>query len=135
MSGIAYLRNGVKGEAVNYFDIQPKMMRGEPEMVAKKVPVLPNKPVGAFRMPLIPSAVHQPFDRKVLGLKPSPFSIRTGMGPGPRSVGQAHFGHGRGHPKGLSHMLNGKDNATKGLLLVQADSTYAVMNNKIPVPQ
>jgi hypothetical protein len=130
MSGIAYLRNGIKtGPKPTYFDIQPEIRIGEPP--SSKTPMIPRdfKP---FRQPLIPSANQVPHTRLVLGLKPAPFSIRTGMDPGPMHQ-NAHQGYGRHQNKGLSFKLDGKDR-TAGKLLVQADSAYAGLNNRLPIP-
>jgi len=131
MSGIAYLRNGIKpGPKPTYFDIQPVMQRGE--AVTSKTPIIPRdyKP---FRQPLIPSAAQVPHTRLVLGLKPAPFSIRTGMDPGPMHQ-NAHQGYGRHQRKGLAYKLDEKDR-TIGPLLVQADSAYAGLNNRLPIPK
>jgi len=133
MSGIAYLRNGIRpGPVLTYFDIQPTMARIEPNMVERKVPIIP-KEYKPYRAPLIPSAAHQPFSRKVLGLKPHPFSIRTGQDAGPMFQ-NASQGYGRHHKKGLAYKLDGKDR-TSGPLLIQADGLYAGLNNKIPLPR
>ena len=135
MSGIAYLRNGVRpGPQPTYFDIQPTVVRAEPKMVEQRTPLIPKEYTRyAYRAPLIPSAAHQPHTRKVLGLKPHPFSIRTGQDPGPMYQ-NAQQGYGLHHKKGLAHKLDGKDHTT-GRLLVQADGLYAGLNNKIPLPR
>ena len=135
MSTVAYLRNGVKGDAISYFTIQPSInFTPENALITNKVQQIPISQE-TFSLPLIPSAVHQPFSRKVLGLKPSPFSIRTGMDPGPKFQGaKALQGYGRHQNKGLAFMLDGKDHVSARPLLVQADSSYAGMNNRIPLP-
>ena len=129
MSGIAYIRNGVKpGPKPTYFDIQPEMQRCAESKVSK-TPMIPldYKP---YRAPLIPSAAQVPHTRLVLGLKPSPFSLKSGIDAGPQGSG-AHQGYGRNQKQGLAYKVDGKDRTT-GPLLVQADSMYAGLNNRLP---
>ena len=130
MSAAAYLRNGVTPPPKStYFDLQPIAQRAQ--AVDGKVPAIPRE-YKPYRPPLIPSASHVPHTRLVLGLKPYPFSIRTGIDPGPVHH-SASQGYGRHQKKGLAYKLDGKDH-TQGKLMPQADSTYASMNNKIPLP-
>ena len=132
MSGIAYLRNGIKpGPKPTYFDIQPEMQSGESK--TSKTPVIPAESYQPYRAPLIPSAAQVPHTRLVLGLKPSLFSIRTGIDPGPMHQ-NASQGYGRHQRKGLAYKLDGKDR-TIGPLLVQADSAYAGLNSRLPIPK
>lgn len=130
MSGIAYLRNGLKaGPKPTYFDIQPEMQRGQ--ALTSKTPMIPRdyKP---YRASLIPSAAQVPHTRLVLGLKPSPFSIKTGIDAGPMHQ-NASQGYGRHQKQGLAYKIDGKDRTT-GKLLVQSDSSYAGLNNRLPIP-
>ena len=129
MSGIAYLRNGiVPGPKPTYFDIQPAFGRGEP--TTAKMQETKWEP---FRQPLIPNAAQIPHTQLVLGLKPSPFSMRNGIDAGPMYPVGAHQGYGRHQNPGLAFKLNKEDNTT-GKLLVQADSTFAGLNSRIPLP-
>ena len=133
MSLAAYLRNGVRPAAEpTYFDLQPRMMRGTEETMQANVPLVPRTS-DPYKNKLIPSATHAHHTRQVLGLKPYPFSIRTGIDPGPRSNANANQGYGRHQRRGLAYKLDGTDH-TKGPLLKQADSTYAGLNNRIPLP-
>ena len=132
MSAAAYLRNGVKAAPKpTYFDIQPPFLVSENKL-PPKTQLIPRT-YDPYRLPLIPSATHPHHTRQVLGLKPYPFSIRTGIDGGPRSNANANQGYGRHQRRGLAYKLDGTDH-TKGPLLKQADSTYAGLNNRIPLP-
>ena len=135
MSVIAYMKNGIKpGPIPTYFDLQPTIIRGDAQRATKSISKIPNKPSDDIYIPkVMPSATIHDNSRKVLGLKPYPFSIKTGIDPGPRSGKICSQGYGRHHNKGLAHMITGKDH-TEGKLLIQADSTYAGLNNRIPLP-
>ena len=134
MSVIAYMKNGIKpGPMPTYFDLQPSMTRSVPETLVRSIPKLPHKYEGPFIAPLMPSASMPSHTKQVLGLKPSPFSIKTGIDPGPRSVKVCSQGYGRHQNKGLAHGMTGKDK-TSGPLMPQADSNYAGLNNRIPLP-
>ena len=135
MSQVAYLRNGIQpGPAPTYFDLQPQWTRSTYEPAASP-PAMPRvSPDEWYRPKLVPAATHQHHTRQVLGLKACPFSRRIGKDPGHRFAGvNAHQGYGRHHDHGLSHKLDGHDR-TAGVLLRQADSTYAGLNNRIPLP-
>ena len=132
MSSVAYLRNGTKAAPKQtYFDLQPIMQNGVND-IASKVPMVPEK-YEPFIAPLIPSAIQQPSTRQVLGLKPG--AIRSGVGQGASWQGvTAHQGYGRNQKPGFAQGLSGKDHLGGGLL-VQADSQFAGLNNRIPLPQ
>ena len=130
MSGIAYLRNGVKtGPKITYFDIQPEIQRAEAITNTTPIISLDYKP---YRAALIPSAAQVSHTRLILGLKPSPFGIKTGLNPGP-TYQNANQGYGRNQRRGLAYKLDGKDR-TVGKLMPQA-GVYAGLNNKIPLPK
>ena len=135
MSAIAYMRNGIKPAPMpTDFDLQPSMTRSVPGSLVKSIPKIPNRPSEDIYIPkVMPSAAMPNHTRQVLGLKPSPFSIKTGIDPGPRSGKVTSQGFGRHHNKGLAHMITGKDK-TSGPLMPQADSNYAGLNNRIPLP-
>ena len=134
MSIAAYIRNGVRpGPKPTYFDIQPTMMIGSNETAAQ-IPKIPLRQKDVFILPLMNSASMTSHMRQVLGTKPYPFSIKTGIDPGPRSGKVCSQGYARHQKKGLAYMIDGKDHVSAGPLLVQADSSYAGMNNRIPLP-
>ena len=130
----AYLRNGVKaGPLPTYFDITPTIgftNRREAPSVVKPIPKNPP-PINV--LPLIPSASHQPYARKVLGVKQPPFSRFIGTDPGPKSSGLIPQGYARHQKQGLAYKVNKHDH-TQGKFLIQSDSSFAGLNNKIPVP-
>ena len=117
MSLAAYLLNGVRPAAEpTYFDLQPRMMRGSEETMQANVPLVPRTS-DPYKNKLIPSANHPHHTRQVLGLKPYPLSIRTGIDPGHRYSGvNAHQGYGRHQRRGLAYKLDGTDH-TKGPLI------------------
>ena len=129
----AYLRNGTKAAPKQtYFDLQP-VMQSSANLVATKVPMIPEK-YESFIAPLIPSAIQQPSTRQVLGLKQTPFSMRSGKDAGhPYEGVKAHQGYGRHQLPGFAKGLSGKDHLG-GDLLIQADSQFAGLNSRIPLP-
>ena len=134
MSAVAYLRNGVKaGPIPTYFDISPQVGFTSTKGAPSITPQIPKKPPKYNVMPLIPSAVHQPYSRSVLGVKPTPFSRFTGIDPGPKSSGLIPQGYGRHQKQGLAYKVD-KYDRTQGKLLIQSDSSFAGLNNRIPVP-
>lgn len=134
MSSVAYLRNGTKAAPIQTnFDLQP-VMQSSDNLVARKTPMIPEK-YEPFSAPLIPSAIQQPSTRQILGLKQTPFSMRSGVDQGDRWQGvNAHQGYGRHQKPGFAQGLSGKDHLG-GDLLIQADSQFAGLNNRLPLPQ
>ena len=134
MSAAAYLRNGVRpGPLPTYFDISPSIgFTNKLEAPSVMRPIPKNHPPINV-LPLIPSASHQPYARKVLGVKPTPFSRFIGMNPGPTSSGLIPQGYARHQKQGLAYKVDKHDH-TQGKFLIQSDSSFAGLNNKIPVP-
>lgn len=128
----AYLRNGVPaGPTPTYFELQPRYGTVEHTQprVQKTYKYEPYHPR------LIPSAIQEHHTRKVLSLKPTPLTRRSGQGLDNFTAGiTAHQGYGRHQDRGLAFKMNDRD-TTKGPLLKQADSTFAALNSRLGTPR
>ena len=131
-SQAAYLRNGINaGPVPTYFNLQPRF--GSVEHTQPKVQK--TYTYAPYHPKLIPSAIQENHTRQAISLKPTPLTRRTVQALDNHTAGiTAHQGYGRHQNRGLAYKMNGRD-TTRGPLLVQADSTYAGLNNQLGIPR
>ena len=103
---------------------------------------MPRQQEEPYIAPILSNAIHRPHTMKVLGKK-SNLDLVKHVKPliSPMAGIDAHQGYGRAQKKGLAYdpfrpigIASGGPFVTGKLLTLQADSQYAGLNNRIPLP-